>query len=120
MESFAGITILTTNLDAGIDEAFRRRLAFRITFPMPEHDERERLWKAVIPARALGRDVNFRDLAERFEMSGGYIKNAALRAAYLAAEDGTQITMRHLLRSAAAEYASMGKVTMTGVSRGLR
>ena len=120
MESFAGITILTTNFDTAIDEAFRRRLAFRIAFPLPELEERQRLWQAIIPARALGRDVDFRDLATRFEMSGGYIKNAALRAAYLAAEDDTTIAMRHLLRAAAAEYASMGKVTMTGASRGLR
>jgi hypothetical protein len=52
-------------------------------------------------------------------MSGGYIKNAALRAAYLAAADGTVIEMHHLLRAAGAEYASMGKVVSERGSRGL-
>ncbi len=51
-------------------------------------------------------------------MSGGYIRNAALRAAFLAAADGQRIGMGHLLRAATAEYASMGKVTH-GAARGL-
>src|SRR6185295_17631886 len=87
MESFAGITILTTNFETSLDEAFRRRLAYRIHFPVPELDERARLWEAVIPEQALGRDVDFALLAQRFEMTGGYIKNAALRAAFLAAAE---------------------------------
>jgi SpoVK/Ycf46/Vps4 family AAA+-type ATPase len=39
-----------------------------------------------------------------------YIKNAALRAAFLAADEGTAIAMRHLMRAARAEYQAMGKV----------
>jgi SpoVK/Ycf46/Vps4 family AAA+-type ATPase len=122
MESFTGITILTTNFDASIDEAFRRRLAFRISFPMPDEDERERLWRAVIPAEAaLAPGIDFPALARRFEMSGGYIKNAALRAAFLAAADGGPITMLHLSKAATAEYASMGKlVSHHGVTSGRR
>ncbi|MBA3460077.1 MAG: AAA family ATPase [Deltaproteobacteria bacterium] len=115
MEAFSGITILTTNFDAAIDEAFRRRLSFRIAFPVPEEEERERLWRAVIPTAALGADIRFSDLAQKFAMSGGYIKNAALRAAYLAAADGTTIRMNHLLRAATSEYASMGKVMTQGM-----
>jgi SpoVK/Ycf46/Vps4 family AAA+-type ATPase len=114
MEAFSGITILTTNLDSAIDEAFRRRLAFRIAFPLPEAEERVRLWRRVIPdAATLAKDVDFGHLAERFEMSGGYIRNAALRGAYLAAADGGVIEMRHLLSAATFEYASMGKVIAT-------
>jgi hypothetical protein len=110
MEAFTGITILTTNHDAGIDGAFLRRLAFRIAFPMPEEDEREKLWRAIIPQRALGGDIDFALLAERFVMSGGYIKNAALRAAYLAAQAGGLIEMAHLVRAAVSEYTAMGKI----------
>jgi predicted nucleic acid-binding protein len=119
MEAFSGITILTTNFDNAIDEAFRRRLSFRIAFALPERAERQRLWRAIIPARALGAGIDWAELADRFEMSGGYIKNAALRAAYLAAADGTVIEMHHLLRAAGAEYASMGKVVSERGSRGL-
>jgi hypothetical protein len=114
MEAFSGITILTTNLDSGIDDAFKRRLAFRIAFPLPEADERERLWQRMMPdAVRVAPDIDFKKLAERFEMSGGYIRNAALRAAYLAAADGDRIEMRHLVRAATLEYVSMGKVMTT-------
>jgi SpoVK/Ycf46/Vps4 family AAA+-type ATPase len=117
MEAFTGITILTTNFDAAIDDAFRRRLAFRIQFPLPELDERARLWRTMIPDRARAApDIDFAQLAGRFAMSGGYIRNAALRAAFLAAGESAQIDMRHLLKAASAEYASMGKVMTHGVA----
>ena len=87
--------LLTTNRDTSIDEAFRRRLRFRIEFPTPELHEREQLWRSMIPETApLGADVDFRRLAERFEMTGGYIKNAAMRAAYLAATSKQKIISR--------------------------
>ena len=115
MESFAGITILTTNAETVIDEAFRRRLAFRITFPLPEAEERARLWRSHLPAAAaVAADVDVDALAQRYAMSGGYIKNAVLRAAFLAADEGSAITMGHLVRAAGLEYAAMGKVLSQG------
>lgn len=111
MEAFQGISILTTNLEGSIDEAFRRRLSARVAFPMPEAEERLRLWRALVPAKAaVANDADFETLAERYEMSGGYIRNAILRAAFLAAAEGAKIGMRHLTRSASLEYAAMGKV----------
>lgn len=111
MESFAGITILTTNHDTAIDEAFRRRLSFRIEFPVPEADERERIWRATLPAKArVAANVNFAELAEAYEMTGGYIRNAALRAAFFAASAGSDIKSSHLRRAANLEMSSMGKV----------
>jgi SpoVK/Ycf46/Vps4 family AAA+-type ATPase len=115
MESFAGITILTTNAETVIDEAFRRRLAFRITFPLPEAEERARLWRTHLPAAAaVAGDIDVDALAQRYAMSGGYIKNAVLRAAFLAADEGSAITMGHLTRAAGLEYAAMGKVLSQG------
>ncbi len=38
------------------------------------------------PTNAPVEVIDFRNLAHRFEMSGGYIKNAVLRAAFLAGE----------------------------------
>lgn len=111
MEAFAGITILTTNHDTAIDEAFRRRLAFRIEFPKPDIEERERIWRAVVPPQAeIGGDVDFSELARRYEMTGGYIRNAALRAAFFAASDQCAITGEHFRRAATLEISSMGKV----------
>jgi ATP-dependent 26S proteasome regulatory subunit len=111
MEQFSGITILTTNLDSSIDEAFRRRLSFRVDFPMPEPPEREKLWRAMIPTQAqVARDIDWKSLAQRYAMTGGYIKNAVVRAAFMAAEESSAIAMRHLARAANLEYAAMGKV----------
>jgi AAA+ superfamily predicted ATPase len=112
IEAFEGIVLLTTNRDTQIDEAFRRRLRFRIEFPTPELNERELLWRSMIPATApLGDEVDFHRLAERFQMTGGYIKNAAMRAAYLAATSEDKIISQAILEKAAAlEWEEMGKL----------
>ena len=111
LESFAGVVVLTTNHETAIDEAFRRRLSLKVDFPVPEADERARLWRALLPAEAeVAADIDVDALARRFEMTGGYIKNATVRAAFLAADEGAPIAMRHLVRAARAEYQTMGKV----------
>lgn len=115
LEAFTGISILTTNNEAAIDDAFCRRIAVHIRFPMPDEDERVHLWRAMLPARAsVAGDLNLRPLARDFEMSGGHIKNAVLRAAYLAAASGEPITTEHLRRAARAEYEAMGRIDTTG------
>ena len=43
-------------------------------------------------------------------MTGGYIRNAALRAAFLAADEGTPIGGAHLEHAARLEYEGMGKI----------
>jgi len=112
IEVFEGIVLLTTNRETSIDEAFRRRLKFRIEFPTPDAHEREQLWRSMIPDVApLGADVDFGALAERFQMTGGYIKNAAMRAAYLAATSDRKVISQGLLEKAAAlEWEEMGKL----------
>ena len=111
LETFNGITILTTNLDSSIDDAFKRRIAFRVTFPFPEPEDRERLWRTMLPKEAeVSEHMEFEVLANKFEMTGGYIRNAVLRAAFLAASESSVITMEHMMRAANLEYAAMGKV----------
>ena len=111
MESFSGIVILTTNFAASIDEAFRRRLSMHLQFPMPETDEREKLWAAMIPVDLpTDGDLGFARLAERFVMSGGYVRNAVLRAAFLAAAEGSPVTRAHLEYAARLEYEAMGNI----------
>ena len=114
LESYVGICILTTNHETAIDEAFGRRLSVHVRFAMPDLDERRRLWRAMLPSRAprapaLGLD----SLAEQFAMSGGYIRNAALRAAFMAADEDAAIGPHHLRRAAQLEYEAMGKLSPT-------
>ncbi|CAN5732925.1 hypothetical protein BH11MYX3_BH11MYX3_19040 [soil metagenome] len=111
LETFTGIALLTTNHETAIDEAFRRRLALHVRFPLPEEEQREQLWRAMLPPTApVNKDLDLGRLARELEMSGGYIKNAVLRAAYLAAEAGTAISMQHLQKSARSEYEALGKI----------
>lgn len=111
IEQFQGVAILTTNMSSSIDEAFVRRLSVHIRFELPEEAEREKLWQAMFPEAApRADDIDFPVLAQRYEFSGGHIRNAVLRAAYLAgAEDGV-ITMARLRRAADLESQEMGRI----------
>jgi hypothetical protein len=113
MESYAGAVILATNFRHNVDEAFLRRLDFVIDFPFPEADDRERIWRLLLPASApIAEDVDVRFLAERFKLSGGSIRNAAVAAAFMAADAGGPIGMRHLVRGVALEYGKLGRLTL--------
>jgi NAD(P)-dependent dehydrogenase (short-subunit alcohol dehydrogenase family) len=112
IETFGGITILTTNLDTSIDAALRRRLAAHIVFWPPEYDERVQLWRryATNGAPTTG-TLDLDTLAEEFpDMTGANIRNASLAAAFLAAADNSAISQELLVRAARSEYRAMGRV----------
>ncbi|HEX4450365.1 MAG TPA: ATP-binding protein [Kofleriaceae bacterium] len=112
LETYTGVVILTTNHETAIDDAFRRRLSLHVHFPMPERDERAKLWRALIPnAAPTAGELRLQKLADHFEMSGGYIRNAVVRAAFLAAAERSAITADHLTKAAHLEYEAMGKIT---------
>ncbi len=113
VESFGGITILTTNLEASIDKALKRRLAAHVSFWPPDADEREELWRRLLTTRAapLGDELDLEHLAQAYpDMTGANIRNAVLSAAFLAAAEETSITQDHLERAARGEYRTMGRV----------
>ncbi|MEJ7597833.1 MAG: ATP-binding protein [Kofleriaceae bacterium] len=111
VESFGGVVILTTNLDASIDPALRRRLASHIVFAAPEATERVRLWREMLDTGAPLDDLDLPALADEFEdMTGANIRNAVLAAAFLAAEERTSIGQDQLRRAARREYRAMGHV----------
>ena len=89
LEAFNGVVIFATNLAVNFDPAFERRIRTHVRFEMPGVDEREQIWKVQLhPLKTpLAADVNFRILAERYEVSGGDIKNAVLKAATMAAAE---------------------------------
>ncbi len=114
MEDFEGVTILTTNFEGSIDEAFRRRIRFRVHFPAPDLATRARLWERVVTPEARGdKPLDFELLAEDYELSGGHIKNAALRAAFFAAAAGRRVEMRDLHKAARLESHKLGKLVRT-------
>ncbi len=113
LESYEGVSILTTNFATSIDEAFQRRIRFKITFPMPDAGQRALLWQTLLPPSApVAQGVEWNNLGERFEFSGGHIRNAVLRAAVHAAEARSPIDEELLYRAALAESREMGLLTV--------
>jgi SpoVK/Ycf46/Vps4 family AAA+-type ATPase len=111
METFDGVTLLATNLEQGLDDAFKRRVRFSILFELPEEAERKKLWISMFPPKVpLAANIDWDLVAKRFEMAGGYIKKAALRAALVAAEARRPITTADLVEAARQEYREMGRI----------
>ena len=110
MESFEGLTVLSTNLRANIDRAFVRRMEFIVDYEEPDATARAAIWRCHIPPAApIARDVDFDELARLYPVSGGVIRNAAVAAAFLAAGEGVMITQRHFGQAMRTEYEKAGK-----------
>src|SRR5262249_39802050 len=108
MEAYRGLAILTTNRKTAIDQAFLRRLRFVVEFPFPDTVQRAEIWRRVFPALTPTDDLKVDRLA-RLNASGGHIRNIAMGAAFLAAEAGEPVRMRHLLTAARTEFAKNEK-----------
>ena len=82
---------------------------------MPEAEERAEIWQHVIPPDApRSEEIDYIDLGERYEMSGGHIRNAVLRAAFKSAQQNSELTHDILVSAADIEYQSMGKIVRQG------
>ncbi len=112
VERYEGIVLLTTNLVGGLDPAVLRRIHFRISFPEQDAPLRGQIFRALVPRRTpLAQDVDFAELGRRFDLPGGRIQNAVLRAGYLAlTENAQRVTMAHFLLAATEESQAAGKV----------
>jgi hypothetical protein len=115
LEQFHGVAIFTTNIASAIDPAISRRMSANILFPFPDLESRAELWRKMIPAEApVAPAIDFVRLARTFELSGGFIRNVVLRAAFLAAREHRPISTDHLERSAHGEYGDRGALTSGG------
>ena len=112
LESFAGLAVLTTNARSALDQAFTRRLSTIVTFPYPDRAARLRMWSQALPDALPRADLDLPRLSEA-DLSGGGIASAALQAAYLAADDGGELTMVQLTRAVRWELAKTGRAAVT-------
>ncbi|MEV6424254.1 ATP-binding protein [Streptomyces sp. NPDC051662] len=108
MEAYRGLAILTTNMKQALDTAFMRRIRFVVDFPFPGEAERAEIWRRVLPARAPMKGIDPARLA-RLTVAGGSIRNIALSGAFLAAEEGDRLQMRHMLEAARTEYLKLDR-----------
>lgn len=108
MEAYRGLAILTTNQRSALDTAFLRRLRFIVEFPFPDAAMRADIWRRIFPKATPRTDLDFSKLS-RLGVPGGNIRNMALNAAFLAADDGDAVSMSHILKAARTEYAKLEK-----------
>lgn len=108
MESYSGIAILTTNLKKEIDTAFMRRIRFAIQFPFPDAATREQIWQRVFPEQTPLENIDVARLAS-LDVAGGNIRNIALNAAFLAANENGSVKMSHMAKAARREFSKLEK-----------
>ena len=82
----------------------RAEMHYVVEFPLPDEEHRERLWRGMLPKQVpLRDDVDLQFIARQFPITGGDICNVALDGAFLAAQDGKVITMKHLIQALARQ-----------------
>ncbi|ALL70935.1 ATPase, AAA family (plasmid) [Paraburkholderia caribensis MBA4] len=115
IEEYEGIAILATNFRRNMDEAFVRRLQFTVDFPLPTEHDRHRMWMAILPEHTPREPhLDLALMARRYNLTGGNIRNIALAAAFLAADEGDMVRMSHLIAATQREYQKMGKLVGDG------
>jgi SpoVK/Ycf46/Vps4 family AAA+-type ATPase len=122
IERHEGLIIMATNRPTVLDEAMHRRITLAVEFRLPDAAHRAQIWRTHLPPDLpLADQLDLTDLASRYELSGGLIKNAVLAALALATardpvspclypedlEQGTRLQMRSQLRLAAFEACTM-------------
>lgn len=80
MERFKGLAILATNRKKDLDEAFLRRLRYIIDFPLPEAEQRRKIWLQVIPRSVDASELDVDFLARQFPLTGGHIRSIVFNA----------------------------------------
>ena len=112
LERFNGLAILTTNLTSSIDQAFKRRFSYDVFFSFPSPDMRAELWRRTLPPHTGAIDLDL--LAEKYELTGGFIKVACERAAYVAGSANVDIDEELLHRTVERMYRERGKLSTVG------
>jgi SpoVK/Ycf46/Vps4 family AAA+-type ATPase len=119
LERYDGLVLMATNLATNIDPALLRRVHVHVDFPMPEEPERRRIWERSLPPEAPRDNLDLDLLAKLFKLSGGSVHDAALTAAFLAADAGTAIGMGAVVEAVQREMRKLGRL-LTPADRALR
>jgi len=112
VESYGGLVILATNQRGNIDDAFIRRFQAIIHFPMPRPDERYEIWRKAFPSQiSVDTDIDWHQIAARFELAGGGILNVTHYCALeVLADESRFLDLKRLENAILREYIKEGKV----------
>ena len=111
MESFNGIILLASNLKSNLDEAFTRRFESIINFPMPKQEARLMLWQKGFSSKStLEEKVNLKQIAVKYELSGGSIMNVIRYASLMTvSRESHTITLQDMEEGIRKEFQKEGK-----------
>lgn len=109
MESYDGITVLTSNGRSRFDDAFSRRFDAILTFPLPGPEERRSLWRAHLGTEHTITFPQLNLLSAKVELTGGQIRNAVLHAAVDAASQKKRVEYTDVLGGIGAEYRKLNR-----------
>jgi SpoVK/Ycf46/Vps4 family AAA+-type ATPase len=109
LENYTGIVVVTTNASQAIDLAFRRRMDAVVKFHLPDAAERWRLWLAHLPIDYEVDPSTLEEIARRYQLTGGQIRNVCVNAELTALSLGQHgLRLPHLLAALQAEHRKAG------------
>ena len=105
------MVLLATNLKTNIDEAFTRRFQSIVHFPVPTEAERYRLWWGALSERmALDEAIDLKEIAQKYDLTGGSIVNVVRYATLMAVANETdRIQYGDLMDGIRREYMKLGR-----------
>ena len=111
IESYDGLVVLSTNLKRNMDEAFTRRFQSIIYFPIPQAEERVRLWENTFSSKTkLDSRIHLGEIASKYDLSGGAIVNVVQYCSLMAMKRGSNtIDYDDLLEGIRMEFQKEGK-----------
>lgn len=119
VEEFPGVVILATNLKQNIDEAFLRRVQVLIDFKAPDAADRRRILVGLFPPTVeRPDDAELKAFCDRFELTGGNLKNVVIDAAFRALQSSQldsagdnrlRVSIEHLVQATAREYRKLSR-----------
>jgi hypothetical protein len=108
LETYDGIVVITTNLGAQVDPAFRRRMDAVVKFHLPDAEQRWQLWQLHLPKAHSVDGAIVEEIALRHQMSGGQIRNACVHASLSALSRGATVDRADLIAGIELEHRKAG------------
>ncbi len=77
---------------------------------MPDASIRYDIWRSCFTDKIPVADIDFHFLADKFELSGGNIKNIVLNSVFAAASEDQPVNMLHILEALRMEKLKSGQL----------
>ena len=92
VEDYNGLVILASNFKDNIDVAFLRRFQSMVYFPKPNRNLRITMWEKYFKAFDTCQ-IDFEDIADKYELSGGGVINVLRHCSICAAKRGEMVVI---------------------------